>query len=312
MKYFLNYRTLTAIAFFGLLALGVVCCKRQSEQLKETILEGTATFYVDESILPIVEEELAVFQSEYKAKINLVAKPESEVVNALLSDKTAVVILSRNLSETEKTALAKKQINPKITPFATDAVAFITNKKVKDTLLDLQEAVNLMQGKSSKIKKLVFENPNSGTVNAMNRLAKTDNRTKHEGVYSMNSAVEVMKYVTENTDAVGVVGLNVLLEPDSQCQDLVGSVKVMAVRNVKNPKSDMNYYKPNQSNLALGLYPLRRDLHMLNFQGSAGLGMGFASFIAGERGQRIILKSGLLPVRIPSRNITIRKEINTK
>jgi phosphate transport system substrate-binding protein len=51
---------------------------------------------------------------------------------------------------------------------------------------------------------------------------------------------------------------------------------------------------------------------MLNYQGKEGLGMGFASYIAGEIGQRIILKSGLLPVRIPSRIIQLRKEIEKK
>lgn len=311
MKYFINQRIVKVIVFCTIILVLVICCKK-SDAPKETILEGTATFYVDESVFPIIEDELAVFQTEYKAKINLVAKPESEVVNALLSDKTAVVILSRNLSETEKKSMAIKQINPKVTHFATDAVTFITNKKSKDTLLDLQEAVNLMQGKKSKIKSLVFENPNSGTVSAMNALAGLEAHTKHEGIYSMNSALEVMKYVSNNPDAIGVIGLNIILQPDPKWQGLVDSIKVMAVRNVKNQKNDINYYKPNQSNLALGLYPLKRDLYMLNFQGYAGLGMGFASFIAGERGQRIVLKSGLLPVRIPSRNITIRKEINTK
>jgi hypothetical protein len=33
--------------------------------------------------------------------------------------------------------------------------------------------------------------------------------------------------------------------------------------------------------------------------------MGFASFVAGDVGQRIVLKSGLLPVRIPTRKFTI-------
>jgi phosphate transport system substrate-binding protein len=34
--------------------------------------------------------------------------------------------------------------------------------------------------------------------------------------------------------------------------------------------------------------------------------MGFASFITGEIGQRIILKSGLAPVRVPGRKINIK------
>jgi phosphate transport system substrate-binding protein len=37
--------------------------------------------------------------------------------------------------------------------------------------------------------------------------------------------------------------------------------------------------------------------------------MGFASFLGGERGQRIILKSGLVPERVPSRKIMIRNKI---
>ena len=48
---------------------------------------------------------------------------------------------------------------------------------------------------------------------------------------------------------------------------------------------------------------------MLNYQGYSGLGMGFASFVAGETGQRIVLKAGLVPVRMPGRNLVIRKEI---
>jgi phosphate transport system substrate-binding protein len=37
--------------------------------------------------------------------------------------------------------------------------------------------------------------------------------------------------------------------------------------------------------------------------------MGFASFVAGDIGQRIILKSGLLPATVPGRKLNIRKEI---
>ncbi len=56
-------------------------------------------------------------------------------------------------------------------------------------------------------------------------------------------------------------------------------------------------------------YPLARDLFIINCQGYSGLGMGFASFIAGEIGQRIVLKSGLLPVRTPGRKLKIRNQI---
>jgi phosphate transport system substrate-binding protein len=52
-----------------------------------------------------------------------------------------------------------------------------------------------------------------------------------------------------------------------------------------------------------------RHLYIVNCQGYSGLGMGFGSFLTGERGQRIILKSGLVPEQIPTRKIKIRNTI---
>jgi len=50
-------------------------------------------------------------------------------------------------------------------------------------------------------------------------------------------------------------------------------------------------------------------LYILNCTGKNGLGMEFAGFMKSDRGQRIILKSGLLPDNIPGREITIEKKI---
>jgi phosphate transport system substrate-binding protein len=50
-----------------------------------------------------------------------------------------------------------------------------------------------------------------------------------------------------------------------------------------------------------------RNLYLVNCEGGPGPGTGFTSFVAGERGQRIVLKSGLLPDSIPSREVIIRK-----
>jgi phosphate transport system substrate-binding protein len=82
----------------------------------------------------------------------------------------------------------------------------------------------------------------------------------------------------------------------------VDMVNVLSVKGLTGE----NYYAPSQNNIAEGKYPLARDLYIINGQGYSGLGMGFASFVAGDIGQRIILKSGLLPVRIPGRRINVR------
>lgn len=299
------------LIFVGVFATVIYACKEKDndpEKLNETVLEGTATVYVDQTLQPIVEDQVSVFESQYRAKIKQVNQSESEIVNALLTDKTQIAVLSRKLTSKEENHFKQKNIKPRITHFASDAVVFITNKTAQDSLVDLQEVINLLQEKESKIKGLVFENPNSSTVSYMNNLASVKNGPK-KNIYSLNSHKEVLEYVSKNPGTIGVIGLNLLVQPFADTEQYMGHITVMSVRNVKNQPNNTLYYKPNQFNLGEGLYPLKRPVYMLNYQGTAGLGMGFASFVAGEIGQRIILKSGLLPVRIPSRELNVRKEI---
>ena len=98
------------------------------------------------------------------------------------------------------------------------------------------------------------------------------------------------------------------MQPSQNMQLYIGNIQVLSVKGTDSDR----YIAPTQNNLAEGTYPLARDLFIINTQGKAGLGMGFASFIAGERGQRIILKSGLLPARMPGRNLILRKSINVE
>ncbi|MBC7438690.1 MAG: substrate-binding domain-containing protein [Flavobacterium sp.] len=303
-----------SVSFSVVLVMFFLACKNQEknpEKMDETILQGSTTILVDESVQPITEDEVAVFESQYNAKIKLINKPESEVINDLINDKAKIAILSRKLNSEEEKIFINKKLSPKITEFAVDAITLIASKNAKDTLIDLQEVLNLLQRKASKIKGLVFENPNSSTVNYMNNIAGVGREAK-KNVFSLKSNEEVLKYVAENDGMIGVVGLNLIVQPSTKIQNYLDKVQVLAVRNVKSKPDSNNYYKPSQSNIGAGLYPLERKLYMLNYQGKEGLGMGFASFIAGETGQRIILKSGLLPVRIPSRIIQLRKEIEKK
>jgi phosphate transport system substrate-binding protein len=287
-------------------------CKKDDKQksAEESILAGTTTILVDETIRSIIEDEIEVFESQYPAKITQINKSESEVVNTFLNDSVSrIAILTRKLTSQEEKGFQAKNLSPKITEFAYDAITFISNNSSKDTLVDLQEVINLIQGKPSNIKGLVFENPNSSTVRYMNELAgtKIDNK---KGIYSLNSHEEVLKFVTENNGLIGVVGLNFIVQPTPTMGQYRDKFKVLAVRDVKSKAIDNKHYTPTQSNIGGGLYPLTRKIYMLNYQGKSGLGMGFASFIAGETGQRIVLKSGLLPIRLPGRIIQVRSNIS--
>lgn len=215
------------------------------------------------------------------------------------------MVLSRPLNSDEIKFFGQFKIKPKTTKFATDAIALISNKKDTDTLIAMKDVVAFLKGEpQTKIKGLVFDNPNSSTVRYFTALAGVKEVLK-EGVYSFKSNEEVVKFVSENDGMIGVIGINWLLQPTVGIKDYLTNINVLSVQGLNKN----SYFAPTQNNLAEGTYPLARDLFIINCQGYSGLGMGFASFLAGEIGQRIILKSGMLPKDMPGRKILIKSRI---
>ena len=294
------------VFFLGLIIVFFACNQNNKpKNEEETILKGSTSVLVDETLLPIVEDQVEVFESLYEAKIKVNAKSEAETILALSKDTSKIAILSRKLNPEEVKVFSSKKIKPRTTEFATDAIAFISNQRNKDTLIALQEVVNFLKGMpNSSIKGLVFDNPNSSTVRYMNELAGIK-ELPSKGIFSFKTNEEVIQFVSENEGMIGVVGVNCLMEPSLKMRPIVDKINILSVKGIG--KTD--YFAPTQNNLAEKKYPLARDLYIINCQGYSGLGMGFASFIAGEVGQRITLKSGLLPVNMPGRNIKIRKQI---
>lgn len=276
----------------------------------ETLIAGKTTILVDNTVQPIIEDVVAVFQSVYdRADIKQVNKTENELINALMQDSASVVVLPRLLTKEEDAHFKKIGIEAQVTPFAVDAIALITNKTAKDTVVNLEEVLKVLKGNTSdKVKKLVFDNGNSSTVQYLLKLAGVK-ELPAQNVYSLKTNEEVIKYVHDTPDAIGIVGVNWLVQPPLSLVKYVENITVLSVDNVKIDKGVKKYYKPTQSNIATESYPLTRKLYVLNYRGSEGLGMGFATFIGAFEGQRIILKSGLLPVSIPAREIEVRKEL---
>jgi phosphate transport system substrate-binding protein len=85
MKHFAG-RTYLLVLMISILLFG---CKKSVEE-KETILKGTATILVDETLEPVVEDEITIFQNQYKATILLESRSSSD------KDTSRIVILSRN------------------------------------------------------------------------------------------------------------------------------------------------------------------------------------------------------------------------
>ncbi|WP_296151346.1 PstS family phosphate ABC transporter substrate-binding protein [uncultured Flavobacterium sp.] len=302
---FLSFVLIFAVVF-------VNSCKDKKEAETLALKETKATFLVDETLLPFMQDEVAVFESQKEVKITLVPKAETQILSDIQSGESGLLVMSRVLTEGEQRAFTNKKIVPKITQVAIDGIALIVNKRATYSIVDLQNVIDFMQGKPvPSIKGLVFDNPNSSTINYLKSVASVKD-IDNKNVFALKTNDEVIKYISEKDGYIGVVGVNWITQPMPDMKQFTDAVKILAVKNVKSAPDSSKYYKPSQTNLAEGSYPLVRKIYMLNYEGARGLGTGFASFVAGDIGQKIVTSAGLAPVRLELREVKVRKEINTK
>jgi len=298
---------LLRLVFFGIVAFW--SCNNAETKRAQTIVSGKVEVVADETLLPVMEEQVAVFEHLYdRTNVELTSAQENQIIRKLLNKEVEVAVLTRQLTEQENQFFKARKFTPRVYKFATDAVAVIVNKQVSDSVITLDHLVKIMRGEKStgSLNQLVFDNPNSSTVRLLKDLAGVDSLPAN-GVYALKSNLDVLKYVYETPQSIGVVGVSWIVRPDNGTKKYVEGTKVLGVKGREGEPAGGGYYKPSQSNLADSLYALARPVYIINAEPRKSLGMGFAAYLTGESGQRVILKAGLLPDSIPPRELIIRK-----
>lgn len=294
-----------------LFLLTLLSCQQRSEPL-DTPTSGFIKIAADESLRPLVEAEIATFEGIYtRADIECSYVSESDAIDLLLKDSARLAVVTRRFTEEEKEYFRQIKITPTEFDVAISGVAVILNNENPDTLFTVDEIKAMLRGeitnwaqlggRSNAGIEIVFDHPNSGLVRHLkDSVAAID--TLPSNVYATNSNTRVVDYVAENPNAMGFIGLEWISDKnDSLSNSFLTRVRVAGISVAK----DSAHYQPYQAYLALKKYPLTRRVTILSREARAGLGRGFLNFFASERGQRIVLKAGLLPVTMPIRIINV-------
>ena len=293
--------------------------KKGKDGRTDTYSSGTISFVSDESFSPIIEEERAVFQYDYpQAVLNPIYTSESDAINRLLEGKTWLAFTARNFKQNELNSLKAKKFRPVAIDVAYDALAFVVNKGNIDTLISVKDIQNIMTGKITKWSELhkgntrgtitvVFDNPKSSTVHYIEDSILGGKPIINKNVVAVNKTSEVIRYIEQNPEAIGIIGNNWLNDKrDSTNLTFNKNIRVMSVSRI-HPATANSSRKPYQYYIYNGEYPLIRTIYALLNDPRQGLPWGFAHFIQGPKGQRIIMKAGLLPVlgEINVRNVNV-------
>ncbi|QNN42220.1 PstS family phosphate ABC transporter substrate-binding protein [Pedobacter roseus] len=295
------------LLIFCVLAL-LASCKRKNkpDAVKETRTSGTLKILVDESVGPIVQDQIDIFSLDYPdAKFESTVKPEEKLLPAFLNDSVRVIVLPRLLTKAEEKYYSQRNIKINTSRFAIDGIALITNQGNIDSTINVKEVIDILQGKKSD-KKLVFDNAYSSTFQYFKELARIS-QFPATGVYSKNSSNEVIKLIAEDKNFIGILGVNWITSKNTEVSEYLSQIKVLGVKNVKGGPGDDKFYKPTQDNLINGVYPFLRNINIIDCEGRDGLGTGFATWLRSQRGQLIVLKSGLGPHKLMPREINLTK-----
>jgi phosphate transport system substrate-binding protein len=282
----------------------------------ETPTRGNIKISVDESFQPLIDTEVFTFTHLYRsAAIRSEYKPEFDVINDFMNDSVKVIVTSKKLTDDQIKYLRDTLIIARTTTFAYDALALVSNKENTDTLIKYNSIKNLFLGKiknwndinpKSKLGgiRVIFDNTKSGNIRYFKELFEIKDSLP-KNFFAVNSNAEVISFVSRNPDAMGIVSVNWISDKDdSLSMSFINKVNVVAVSQLY--VNDGNYYRPYQGSIYDKSYPFVREIYLISRETFAGLGSGFINWACGEQGQRVVLKSGLVPATMPIRLVQIK------
>jgi phosphate transport system substrate-binding protein len=125
---------------------------------------------------------------------------------------------------------------------------------------------------------------------------------------ALSTNAEVINYVAKHKDALGIIGVCwISNHGDSTHLSFLNRIKVAALTSREKATWE-NSYHPYQAYIFQKDYPLTRKIYAINTEPMNGLATGLTAFIAGEKGQRIILKSGIVPDNAPTRIVAVHND----
>lgn len=292
----------------------------KGDPYRNTPTSGKARIAVDETFRPVLEAEVDLFSGLYGyADIKADYLPENESFEKLLNDSVNLIVASRKLKPEEIEIITSRKLYAKQLKIATDAIALIVHPTCKDTLISMKQIRDILGGKVSDWKQLdasspslpirvLFDNGKSGIVRYMaDSICKGNFSETKMAALSFNR--DVIEYTATHPGVIGFIGASWIgNKNDSLHLSFHRKIKVLAVSESDIPTAE-NSYKPYQAYLLDKMYPLTRSVFMINTEPRSGLCTGFVSFVASDKGQRIILKAGIIPAVAPTRVVNVRPNL---
>lgn len=287
----------------------------------------SATLYCDDSFRNIIQQEIDIF--EYRLQNNHILPTytsQKEAIEALFAKEAQIIVIGRDLTPDEKKRLENMNLKPRSQKIAVDAVALIVNEENPVDRLSMKEISAILTGETQRWEdvqpdgmnrriNVILDNEGSSLAYFMQD-SFLNGKKFGPNVSVAGSVDSVLASVKKDPANIGVIGVTWLtadldlksgqelsdeLKNDTtavnglalnEAMDNAGVKTIGVMRDMAVP------YRPYQQNIYDGTYPLTRPIYMVTTS-TAGVPSRFYAFVGGVDGQRLIMRTGVLPARVP-------------
>lgn len=284
---------------------------------KSTSTTGELKIGIDEGLAPLLQNEAAEFMRLNKeAKITLEVKTSKEVIADLNAGVYKTIIAGRDLTKEEADIFTSNKLEVKKNKFALDGIGVIVNPKNPVSKINFTELKRIYTGEQKDWKDLDGDNKDvyKGKI-------KVYTARKNASIHDIfkqkvlagaefsgtdvicSTSTQMMAEIRNNENAIGFISMAWITVSNDTLDESVKPLKVAAVDPGTGAIGD--YVGLHQAYIANGSYPLVTEAYILSTDFSMNLSVGFSSFLLAYDGQRIVLKSGLVPVTQPVKIIQL-------
>lgn len=293
---------------------------------------NSAIIACDQTVQNVIQEEIDVFEyvNDYHYTLLPQYLSEADCIDSLINGQARLAVISRELTQAERTLIKKNKPAPTEKKILVDAIAIIVNPENPVEFVSVDDLRNILSGEMTSWYSLVggqdqpiqvvFDNQRSSTVKYMRDSILGGNAITDKA-FAQQSNADVINLVAHNRNALGIIGVSwissdmehvssdvadraKLLQSEqvSTNADFTTDVRVLPVQSDTDPVP----YKPYQAYIYDGRYPLTRSMYMVNTGVNGTAAHKFFVFVTGVQGQNLLTTTGVMPAIYNKRLVEIQ------
>lgn len=274
----------------------------------DTPTSGEALVLADEAFRSVLEDERFMFNAIYRdAHVEIRYLAERDLLRSMNTDSVRTVFATVVPGADQQAYFRTRNLTPHVEPVLTDGIALVVSEQHAHDSLTLDAVRKVLSGGNADSAATIglFDDAATGVARTLVDSLFAGDARRMTHARALPDLDSLLAYLRSDRNAIGFVPFAAISDLDDPVHRARRQgLKVLALSEAPGRPAVL----PSQSSLADGQYPLRRKLYMIVVEGKSGLGTGFASFVAGHKGQRIILKRGLAPAHVPAREVMIVNE----